>query len=551
MPDRGARIRANAWTFGQFWWIILRSKCLPVRMRPRRSGGTAWSECRHMFSLLLLCTALAACIWAHRASAGGALPARNRRLADLCAAAFLLAPLLPVWLLTGRFYASLFLACLFVLVVFTVDRAKRSVLGGEPLVWSDATFAGQVCRTPGLYFLYLPWKPMLACMAALLAILGLLCRAGEPAPSRPLPALAAALLPWAAWKLAQTAPGRELAASLCTRFKPSFDPKKDAASFGLLGAALLHLLDTLPRRARGPEPAKEAPEGTVWPAAVLGAKRTRPDIVLVQSESFCDPRLFRGDIPAGVLAGYDETLAQALSGSLLVTAVGAYTMRTEHSVLTGMDPSALRADAFNPYLPAQGRPVWSLAWHLKRQGWDTICVHPFQKTFFRRDIVLPFLGFDTFLSMDELGFLPKFGPHASDTALAQWTADYIRASDRPVFCFAITMENHGPWNVRRFAAGEERQASFERGRLPEDLWQYLVHLEQESRSIALIRNAMTDSGREGVLALYGDHQPILPSLGSRGDNSTPYFIWKTGGMPASRRDLRPEELGGEILSLIA
>ena len=504
-----------------------------------------------MSSLLLLGIALAACIWAHRASAGGRLPARGRRLADLCAAAFLAIPLLPVYLLTGRFYASLFLVCLFILVIFTIDRAKRAVLAGEPLVWSDTTFAGQVVRTPGLYFLYLPWRPMLACLTALLVVLALLCRAGEPAPSRPLAALAAASLPWACWKLAQTAPGRELAARICTRFKPSFDPKQDAASFGLLGAAFLHLLDTLPRRAQAPSPAAKAPEGTIWPAAVLARKQSRPDIVLVQSESFCDPRRFRSDIPAGVLEGYDDILDSSVSGNLLVTAVGAYTMRTEHSVLTGRDPSVLRADAFNPYLPAQKRPVWSLAWHLKRQGWDTICVHPFYKTFFRRDLVLPYLGFDTFLSMDELGFLPKFGPHASDTALAQWTADYIKASARPVFCFVITMENHGPWSVRRFAAGEERQASFERGQLPEDLWQYLVHLEQESRAIDLMRRAMTDSGREGVLALYGDHQPILPSLDSRGDTSTPYFIWKTGNLPACRKNLTPEELGGEILSLIA
>ncbi len=62
---------------------------------------------------------------------------------------------------------------------------------------------------------------------------------------------------------------------------------------------------------------------------------------------------------------------------------------------------------------------------------------------------------------------------------------------------------------------------------------------------------MADSGREGVLALYGDHQPILPSLDSRGDTSTPYFIWKTGGLPACRKNLAPEALGGEILSLIA
>ncbi len=506
-----------------------------------------------MSSLLLLCTALATSIWANRASAKGTLPARNRRLADICAAALLIVPLLPVYLMTGRFFVSLFLVCLFVLIVFTADRAKRSVLGGEPLVWSDVSFAGQVVRMPGLYFPYLPWRLMLICLTALLAILAGLCLIDDHAPSRPLAAMACSCLPWAAWKLVQTSPGRDLAARFLDRFKPSFDPKKDAASFSLLGAAFLHLLDTLRHRANDQFSVDKAPEGTVWPACVLAPKQSRPDIVLVQSESFCDPRHFRSEIPPGVLAGFDAIVSHAVSGSLRVTAVGAYTMRTEHSVLTGMAPSSLRADAFNPYLPAQGRPVWSLAWHLKRQGWDTICVHPFHKSFFRRDLVLPNLGFDTFFSMDALSSLPKFGPHVSDTALAQWTGDYIRSSPRPVFCFVITMENHGPWNGRRFAAGEERRASFRQGYLPLDLWQYLIHLEQQSRAIDLLRKSMTDSGREGVLSLYGDHLPILPSLpslDSTGDTSTPYFIWKTGGLSARGKDLAPEELGGEILSLI-
>ena len=73
---------------------------------------------------------------------------------------------------------------------------------------------------------------------------------------------------------------------------------------------------------------------------------------------------------------------------------GANTMRTEFAVLTGIPESALGYDRFNPYYGLARVPIESHVWRLRRAGYRTICLHPFDRRFFRRDLAMPALGFE-------------------------------------------------------------------------------------------------------------------------------------------------------------
>src|SRR5260370_3809698 len=110
---------------------------------------------------------------------------------------------------------------------------------------------------------------------------------------------------------------------------------------------------------------------------------------------------------AGLGGGWESG---GIFGRLDVPGWGANTMRAEFAVLTGIPESELGYDRFNPYHAFARAPIASLVWRLRNQGYRTVCLHPFDRSFFRRDLTLPALGFETFLRIESLG-VSKRPPH--------------------------------------------------------------------------------------------------------------------------------------------
>ena len=75
-------------------------------------------------------------------------------------------------------------------------------------------------------------------------------------------------------------------------------------------------------------------------------------------------------------------------GRLDVAGWGANTMRAEFAVLTGIPEAGFGYDRFNPYHAFARTPLASLAWRLRAEGYRTVCLHPFDRGFFRRDLTI-------------------------------------------------------------------------------------------------------------------------------------------------------------------
>lgn len=255
--------------------------------------------------------------------------------------------------------------------------------------------------------------------------------------------------------------------------------------------------------------------------------------MLVQAESLCDIRQFFQEPQRTALANFLPNWdALRSKGRVLPTptnAFGAYTMRTEFSMLTGLQADALGPFFFNPYLLAARQPLWSLARHFLQLGYRTLCVHPYAKDFFRRDKVMPNLGFERLVDIEELAHLPKFGPYTSDAALAEWVLEELARSEKPVFCFVITMEAHGPWLEGRLTEAEIAKTlqGIDRSLFSKEIQMYLCHLRHMDAMVGLLENELSapltrgknhgpgkHTGnaavvphKSGTLWVYGDHAP--------------------------------------------
>ncbi|MEN7522201.1 LTA synthase family protein, partial [Bordetella pertussis] len=268
-----------------------------------------------------------------------------------------------------------------------------------------------------------------------------------------------------------------------------------------------------------------------------------PHLVSVQSESFFDARRVFGTLKPEVLAGLDALRAEALEhGQLEVAAWGANTVRTEFAFLTGLAASALGVHRYNPYRRLR-QPQPSLASHLRQRGYRTVCVHPFHASFYGRDRVMPWLGFDEFVHLDAFADAPRAGPYVADAALARYVAERLAGQgSQPLYVHVITMENYGPLHWESVDAADA--AAVLDGPLAPgcaDLVAYARHLRNADAMFTGLAAAMRGLSRPAGLCVYGDHVPIMAEVYRRlgePDGRTDYLIWQAGGQGGAAPGLR-------------
>jgi hypothetical protein len=422
------------------------------------------------------------------------------------------------------------------------DRTMRATLH-EPVVFSEMSELPQIFTHPHLY---LPFAgPGLVIGGALGgSAVGVMLLLYEPAlwEPRPITMLAAAGLIVAGGWLFSREPLLGALAQTFRRLNPSDNPATDATELGPFAMLIVHCVIARAER-RSRQLALAAP-------AIVGCNNgCSAPVVLVQCESFFDARRLSPSIPEGSLEGFDACCrGAAMHGRLDVPGWGANTMRSEFAVLTGIPESALGYDRFNPYYALARVPIASQVWRLRQAGYRTICLHPFDGRFFRRDLVMPALGFEKFLCRETLGG-SRVPPYFPDPELADHVLRVLDAEGPRTFIFVITMDNHGPWRLPAAAADPHAARILDPAVVPQgrELLGYLDGLRRSDRMLQILMQGLAQRNQGAILAFYGDHLPSLPHAFSHFGFDEPhsdYVIWPgEHSAPPQRIDLPAHELG--------
>jgi phosphoglycerol transferase MdoB-like AlkP superfamily enzyme len=332
----------------------------------------------------------------------------------------------------------------------------------------------------------------------------------------------------------------------------NFDPAHDLKTHGFFGAYWLY------RRAEQLPSADLAQRSSLPKPSAVKTSRVSPNIVVIQSESFFDPRRVYPQVKPEVLQHFDRARLEAdLHGLFEVPAWGANTVRTEFSFLTGVDVLKLGVDRFNPYRRLINFGVPSLARLLQQQGYRTICVHPYPASFYQRDKLFPMLGFDQFVDISEFEAVTeqrKGDCHfVGDEVVADKVLELLgQESEQPTFVFVITMENHGPLHLESLPDQDKQEWLTEP--LPEgceDLGVYLRHIGHADQMIKKLTEGLTSTGRPATLAWYGDHVPIMEKVYQQlatPSGYTDYFIWRTQRAAMGEESRAPLLLQSHLLA---
>lgn len=246
----------------------------------------------------------------------------------------------------------------------------------------------------------------------------------------------------------------------------------------------------------------------------------QPDVIVIMSEAFMDPtviyNLYFSQDPAPNLRRLSQ---HHRSGNAVVPVFGGGTANTELEFLTGSLTFFTGPANFVPFEQTNQfffREIQTaLPWLFRDNGYRTIGVHPYYKTFWRRYHNYPLLGFDEFISKEDMPYGDIRGYFISDTYFTDRIIEQINIADEmgmPLFLYGISMENHWPYSYDRYhglwqdvVVTSPLLDSIELGRVNSYV-QGVFYADQE---LGRLVDFLEERGRPAMVVFFGDHLPIM------------------------------------------
>ncbi len=249
-----------------------------------------------------------------------------------------------------------------------------------------------------------------------------------------------------------------------------------------------------------------------------------PDIIVILSESFWDPKLLPGTIfSENPIKNFEEISMRknARSGYMYETAMGGGTVRTEFEVLTGLTVEQLPAGAVPWQYVSRDMPTYVS--HYKDNGYRTLAMHTYMPSFYFRKNTYPYLGFDEMYFSDDLMLIDEVdcytkGGYISDDSFASYVKYLMDMDDsKPCFLFGISMENHQPYeNKFEKLEVEVENPKLSKGAL-NSLLNYTTGVRDSDLALKKIVDYIDNREKDTLLVYFGDHIPTL------GANSAAYI----------------------------
>lgn len=280
-----------------------------------------------------------------------------------------------------------------------------------------------------------------------------------------------------------------------------------------------------------------------------------PNIIFVQLESLFDPTLIKeisfDKDPIPNLRALSEKYT---SGALTVPSLGGGTANTEFEILTGLSMQFFGAGEFPYTTILRSIPIESIAYYLKEKNYTTSAVHNYDGTFYGRYKVFSNLGFDRFISREQMN-ISEFTTSgwAKDKILVSEIVDLLNTTSEKDFIFAVSVQGHGPYYTSDYI--NDLKIKIESEKYDEEkikiLQCYSHQIYEMDEFVGKLVEAIEDINEPSVVVFYGDHLPGL-NLSDEDVKSgtlydTQYVIWDNIGLEKESKDLKSYELNAYLL----
>lgn len=238
----------------------------------------------------------------------------------------------------------------------------------------------------------------------------------------------------------------------------------------------------------------------------------KPNIVYVMSESFSDPARLKGlEVYGGdPLQDYRAIADKTYSGQMLSQNYGGGTANIEFEALTGFSMELFNAQMTTPYtmLVPEFQSFPSLVSTLKKRGYETTAIHPYNTSMYKRKDVYQTFGFDQFLDESTMKHTDKIenNPYISDEAAYQEIFDQLEKKNKPQFLHLVTMQTHMPYENKYdelpyVVQGDNSLA----------VRSYLQDIAYSSEALKAFLERLDELTERTLVVFWGDHLPGIYS----------------------------------------
>ncbi len=258
--------------------------------------------------------------------------------------------------------------------------------------------------------------------------------------------------------------------------------------------------------------------------AIKGRSEEYPNVIMIMSESFCDPTVFPNikyskdpieyikDLPKKNIKG------NITFGNLITTTFAGGTSNIEYEAFTG------NLSVFMPYgtvpfidLSSNISSVQTIQKVFKNNNYKTVAMHSYEGTFYNRDKAYPDIGFDKFIDSKKMKDAGYYGRYVGDVTVYKNIIDEIEEhekvnKDQPIFIWALTMQNHTPYTAKNFdkdalyidVSGDNLSSIAK-----DKLLGYVNGIYESSKRLEILIDYLEETNRPTILLFYGDHNPSL------------------------------------------
>lgn len=293
-----------------------------------------------------------------------------------------------------------------------------------------------------------------------------------------------------------------------------------------------------------------------------GSQRSeKPNVIVIMSESFWDVTTVENvTFGAEVFPVYNALAQQTAHGNLLSHVFGGNTVISEFECLTGFHAAFFPTD-YMVYGSHLKEGLQSAASVMSAQGYHTVAMHPYIATNYNRSTVYSKMGFDEMIFEDDFpDNAQRIRSYISDDAMyLQILEEYQQLqaeSDKPLFLFGITMQNHGGYwgyNLNADTQVPFTAEGYDQSTV-ESMNDYFAGLHSSDAALGNLISYFADMDEEVIIIYFGDH---MSDAGTKVEkmlekqswynpstfeydlrsHTVPYLIWSNRGLEPAQLDI--------------
>ncbi|MBN2260711.1 MAG: sulfatase-like hydrolase/transferase [Clostridiales bacterium] len=237
-----------------------------------------------------------------------------------------------------------------------------------------------------------------------------------------------------------------------------------------------------------------------------------PNIIIIMNEAFWDMDLLPNvTLEPNPYDYFNKLKEESTYGRFEVPVFGGGTSNTEFEILSSIS-THMYSEGVMIFNHEIQRPVITLASILRNQGYYSVGLHPFWGWYYNRNTVYNYLGFDEFVTEEFIDDSKVKGYYISDETSTNVIIDKIEKIEKPLFLYAVTIQNHGPYDDGRYDSInlDLRVTAQTDDLLDQQLLEtYGQGIYDAIDSLKTLITYLESSDEETIVVFFGDHLPMM------------------------------------------